>query len=171
MNASILYLSIVAVIAINSCQQKIRTSGVPSDSLTHQTESKNDTIMKKKASSATEVKEVNQVYLQIEPKVFKAGTIEKARLRLTNNLKETVYAGAHYFIEYYSEGGWERVKAFDELVFIGIEYHIAPAASREFEINLNVIPYNFVPGKYRITKSVGTPDKKEILVSTEFTVE
>lgn len=171
MNARILYLSVVAIIAICSCQKKIKTSNVHTDPLTHQTDFKRDTIMKKETASTIEVIEGNAVVLQIEPKVFKEGPIVNAKLKLTNNLEVRIFTGEHYDIEYYDKGGWKRVTAFDELVTIDIGYYIAQAASRVFDIKLNVIPYNFGSGKYRITKGFNISDKKEIFVSTEFIVE
>ncbi|MBC8053792.1 MAG: hypothetical protein H7Y13_12075 [Sphingobacteriaceae bacterium] len=170
MNSIILSSFMAAFLATTSCQQKIRPSASSSDTTNIQTESKNGSTMENTTPSMSEVEEKNKFSLQIEPKVFNLGTIGKAKLTLTNNSKEAIMTGENYFVESYSAGSWKRIKAFDELVFIAIGYNIAPGKNREFEINLKVVPYNFIPGSYRVGKHVILSDKNQQNITAEFKV-
>ena len=123
------------------------------------------------AKNETKLK-VEDYTLSIEPKVFKDLTMGKTKVVIANNTKEQIIAGQVYFVEFKEENTWKRLNINEGVVFDLIAYNINAFSSREFEVNFKVTPYNFKPGKYRISKEVRqTSNKKEILIFTEFIVE
>ena len=191
MNLNILCAAIAAVITTSSCERKILT-GKPiptkTDSVRTQMNNEGKILTGKPIPTKTDsirtqmnneavienVPKSEDYVLIIEPKKFNKSAISKAKVILTNNTKEVVSAGNTYFVEFYDVNTWKRLGLHKNMVFQLIGYYIEPSTSQEFIVNLKpnpYHPYDYKPGRYRITKDIRNSNKKDVLVSTEFTVE
>ena len=181
MKINILYLAITALFITSGCQKKIQNASLiqtRTDSLTN-TIIKIDTLVnidnKLKVDTLAKIEnklKVEDFTLSIEPKIFNNTTMGKAKLVIANNTNKYVITGSEFFVDFYEDNSWKRLNI-NEGVIIHLEaFNIKDLTAREFEINFKITPYNFKPGKYRITKTVTqTATKIKILVSSEFFVE
>ncbi len=181
MKLNFLYFAITAVFLIASCQPKILPISInqpKTDSLIN-TKTTVDTLArinsKLKVDTLARIDskiEVEDFTLSIEPIRFKNATMGKAKIVITNNTKEHVLAGTLYLIDFYEDNIWKRLDLNKNIVFEAIGYDINAFSSREFEVNLKILPYDYKPGKYRIIKDViQTSNKKRVVISTAFFVE
>jgi hypothetical protein len=113
---------------------------------------------------------LKELVLSIEPKIFTSRNIGTAKVVLTNNTKDQILTGDHYFVERYDGKIWKKLKFFDGLAFYDIGYRVTPLNSKEFIVNLNPVSYNYAPGRYRVVKDVYVSRKKNF-VTAEFIVE
>lgn len=112
----------------------------------------------------------NDILIKVEPNRIKSPDVGKVKITITNTTSENVTTGTYYSIESYEGTSWKKLKLLDKIVFEDIAFNINPSRSKEFLINLQLIPYNYVPGKYRIGKEVVSGGQR-LIVSSEFTVE
>lgn len=108
--------------------------------------------------------------LSIEPKNFNNSSMGKAKIIITNRSNEKIVAGLAYFVDFYEGKAWRRLNLHENIIFGLVAVDIQPYSARELETNLKILPYDYMPGRYRITKDVITSDKKRFLLSTEFSV-
>ena len=169
MKITLIYLVMATLITTIGCQRNIQKGNITqnkTDSFII-TKTKVDTL----AKTETKLK-VEDYTLSIEPKIFNNSTMGKAKLVIANNTKEHILAGLMYFVDIKEENTWKRLNINEDILFESIGIDIKAFTARELEVNLKITPYNFKPGTYRISKEVTqTSNKKEILISTEFTVE
>ena len=169
MKITLLYLAMATMITTIGCQRKIQKANII------QTKTNSSIITKTKVDTLEKIEsklKVEGIALSIEPKRFKNSTMGKAKIVITNNTKEHILAGEIYYVDFKEENTWKRLNINDGVIFDLIGIDINAFTTRELEINFKVTPYNFKPGKYRISKEVTqTSKKKEILISTEFIVE
>lgn len=169
MKTNLLYLAMATIITTNSCQPKIQNASII------QTKTDSSIITKTKVDTLAKIEtklKVEDYTLSIEPKVFNNSTMGKAKLVIANNTKEHILAGLEYFVDIKEENTWKRLNINEGIIFESIGIDIQAFTARELEVNLKILPYNYKPGKYRITKElVVTSNKKKISVSTEFFVE
>lgn len=106
----------------------------------------------------------------MEPRVFQSATIGKAELILTNNTKIQIMTGQEFFVDFFERNTWNRINPHFNTVWELMGYLIEPYASREFPINLKPNPFKNKGGRYRVGKYVHAPDKKKLIIYTEFSV-
>jgi len=168
MNIYLLSFIIAAFITSSGCQRIVQTGNIANTKIDSTTNTKIevDTFAKIESTSKAE-----NFTLSIEPKIFDNSTIGKARLVVTNNTNEKILTGLAYYVDLYEHNAWKRLNLHEDIIFESVGVDINPFSARELEVNLKILPYHYKPGKYRITKDIITVTKKQVLVSTEFTVE
>lgn len=171
MNRFTLTFSTILFIATSGCQRKIVGSipeAKPASDIS--TKVRTDTLAR---TDTTPQKP--DFTLSIEPKSFVPSSVGKAKLIITNNTKKYASTGLAYYIEFYEHDRWIGIpmhKKMNDLKYIEhlVAADLMPLSTRELESNLKPIPYDYQPGRYRITKEILTADKKELLLSTQFRV-
>ena len=181
MKINILYFAVTVFFITSGCQKKIQNVSLiqtKTDSLIN-TIKKVDTLAKieskPKVDTLAKIEsklKVENFTLSIEPKIFNNSTMGKAKVVIANNTNKYVRTGLEFFVDFSEDNSWKRLNINEGVIIHLIAYDIKDFTTREFEINFKSTPYNFKPGKYRITKAVTqTATKTKILVSTEFIVE
>ena len=170
MNRFTLIFSSILFIATGGCQRKI-VGSVPEAKPASNTSTKVRTDTLARTNSTPQKPDFT---LSIEPKSFVPSSVGKAKLIITNNTKKYASTGLAYYIESYEHDRWKGIsmhRKMNDLKYIEhlIEAHLMPLSTRELESNLKPIPYDYQPGRYRITKEI-TADKKKLLLSTQFRV-
>jgi hypothetical protein len=170
MNLLTLTFSSILIIAAAGCQRKIGGS-VPEAKPASNTSTKVRTDTLARTNSTSQQPDFT---LSMEPKTFIPSTVTKAKLIITNNTKKHASTGLAYYIEFYEHDRWKGIsmhRKMNDLKYIEhlIEAHLMPLSTRELGSNLKPIPYDYQPGRYRITKEI-TADKKKLLLSTQFRV-
>jgi len=72
---------------------------------------------------------------------------------MSNNTSEPIMTGENYSIEYFENGKWKTIDAFQYLFFNSIGYLIASRESKDFDINFLGDKHQYVKGKYRLVKN------------------
>lgn len=144
---------------LSNCQKRIQQAN---------TESNNTTQSPKQINMRTV--EENEIYMKVVPDTFEHSNMGQAKLMIVNNSKERVTTEDFFFVQYSNDETWEKVKAFDKVVFNDMAYIVGPGGSKEFQLNLTPNQYKYKLGKYRISKKV-IVEKKEKVLNTNFVVK
>ncbi|MBD1420200.1 immunoglobulin-like domain-containing protein [Sphingobacterium chuzhouense] len=124
-------------------------------------------------SSNTLIQE-ETVTLSVKPNVFDLSQLpETVEVTMTNNTRETILAGLHYWIERYENNEW--VKVSPDQVFEDVGYNFSPSVFYTYEKNLFKEEIDYKVGKYRIVKYYLKSDyqetKEEVRVYAEFYIK
>ncbi|HEX8575972.1 MAG TPA: immunoglobulin-like domain-containing protein [Flavobacterium sp.] len=180
----LLSLGILAFITLIGCQRTIQTGNITQTKNNIQT--KVDTPINKITKVDTSINRVTKVdstskiesklkvedfTLSIKPKTFKNSTMGKAKLVITNNTNEQALADLEYYVDFYQDNKWKRLKLNENILFTMIAIILEPLSSREIDVNFKIVPYNYKPGRYRIIKKLITKKNKHLPISTGFRVE
>ncbi len=109
----------------------------------------------------------NQITMTISPNIFKLPKINKANLNIINNSNYQLIFGSHYSIEYFTGENWDKVE-FKNAGFTDGAYGVAPGKTKDMGVLLQPVPYDYKPGKYRISKimeEVRDSEKKYIVTA------
>lgn len=154
MKSIILFLTVPAFFILSNCQKKIQQANSAPNNTSQSHEKINMTTV-----------EDNEIFMNIVPNTFEHSSMGEAKLKVVNNLKERVTTEDFFTLQYNNDGTWEKVRAFDRVVFNDMAYIVGPGSYKEFPINLTPNQYKYKPGNYRISKKVLVEKKEKVLIA------
>ncbi|MCL2350323.1 MAG: hypothetical protein FWC67_02470 [Defluviitaleaceae bacterium] len=97
-------------------------------------------------------RDLSGIVVRVEPEIISLSDMpDFMRIRITNYSRRAFHGGRHHTIEYYSNGTWELIGTYHQILFAGDSVIITPG--RTFGMNSILISGLYHPlnvGKYRL---------------------